>query len=36
VRAHDVGEFQAAGPERVCAHADRYEVGGTRLARSGS
>jgi hypothetical protein len=35
VRLHDVGEFQAAGPERVRAHADPYGVGGNRLARSG-
>ena len=34
VRLHDVGEFQAAGPERVRAHADPYG-GGNRLARSG-
>ena len=35
VRLHDVGEFQAAGPERVRAHADPYGVGGNRRARSG-
>ena len=35
VRLHDVGEFQAVGPARVCAHADRDGVGGNRLARSG-
>ena len=35
VRLHDVGEFQAAGPERVRAHADPYGVGGNRVARSG-
>ena len=35
VRAHDVGQFHAARPERGRAHADPYEVGGNRLARSG-
>lgn len=36
VPAHDVGERHAASLARLGDHDDRYGVGGTRLARSGS
>lgn len=36
VLAHDVGELHAARRDRLGDHDDRYGVGGTRLARSGS